>query len=303
MASPRAAGRLLLGLSPDGPRGGRAEMVPLKAVDTGGGKPSRLFRRFHRLCHREHVELPGDQHQRLGQHLIVGIMANTPDELTVYLDDIKGKLPKMPKGGEPGSEIVESKGDPAPMQVVHEGHDDFRHQHGGAFRDLEDQPIGNCPFGHQAIAQDLVPARVADGPRGHVDRYPHCWLTPQRGQTKLKRCAVDQPPQVRVFCDRHEVARGDRPSIFIKYADQALVKGDSAGFPSDDHRLVGQRQPALAQRSAHHVGRTALLFCHSEAEWTLRRAPRVPSVCPAPRHADLRFAWSRQAAIWAVKKW
>ena len=111
----------------------------------------------------------GDGHQRLRQHLIVGMDRDFADELAVDLDHVEAEIPQIPERRIACAKIVKRKADPVSLHFPHERLDLVRQAHGRAFGDFQDQPLG-----HRRILRDAVAHRdlVLAGPqhrRGLVD--------------------------------------------------------------------------------------------------------------------------------------
>ncbi len=66
------------------------------------------------------------------------------DELPVDLDDVEEEILQMTKRGKPGAKVIQRKGDPLALQIIHKGADNLGDQHGRAFGDFQNQPLANC---------------------------------------------------------------------------------------------------------------------------------------------------------------
>ena len=146
----------------------------------------------------------------------------------------------MSKRGLPGPEVVQREGDPVRLQPRHEGCHQFRHHHGRAFADFEDQPFPRRRAGLQPVGEHPRELRVADGACRHVHRQPQRRVARQCAKGHAQRAAVKLPPEFHRLHRRKEIPRRNDGAIGIGDADQPFVKGGRAGFPGLHHRLEGK---------------------------------------------------------------
>src|SRR6056297_675339 len=75
----------------------RAEIIALQTVDPDAFQIGGIARLFHAFGNCDHVELFADGNQRVRQNLIVGVITDPADELTVDLENVEIEIPQIPE--------------------------------------------------------------------------------------------------------------------------------------------------------------------------------------------------------------